>query len=236
MDYKESDKIVTILTREYGKVRFVAKGVKKVKSKHGASCQLFTHGDFSYYLTKGLGTLRHAELVHSFYEIRANLDLASYAAYLNEIIEIMSENEHPEAWIYDSYLAALYALEKGTSAKVILHIFELALLRVLGYSPQWNGCVHCQQNKGPFVVSAKAGGVVCDVCMHYDETAITISETNRRLLHTMQNMTISQLGVIELSEQTLADIKRIIRYFIDYHIEYPWKSRRFLDQWHANLS
>ena len=231
MDFKESDKIVTLFTRDQGKVAFVAKGVRKVKSKYGAACQLFTHGEFSFYMNQQLGTLRHAEITHSFHELRADLDRAAYAAYLNELIDWMTPEKTPDEALFESYVRALDAIESGLHAAIVLHIFELKMLQETGYAPQLQQCVVCRADKGKFVLSAKAGGVVCANCTHADPTAKPLAENIRRLLFTLQQIEVQQLGDVNLSEETRLVLFRSLRYFIDYHIEHRWKSRTFLDQW-----
>jgi DNA repair protein RecO (recombination protein O) len=235
-DYKENDKIVTIYSRESGKVSFVAHGVKRVKSRHQGVCQQFTCGLFSFYKTKGLGTLRDAEVITTNYEIRADLDRAAYASYLTELLEMMTEEGQSEPALYHSYFAGLQAIASELDARVILHLFELRLLQQLGYAPQFRYCVTCGAEKGNFVISAKAGGVVCDRCVHQDVAAYPIPLKLRSILYKMQQMDITELGAVELSEQTLAELHKVIRGMINYHIDYPWKSRTFLDQWNAMRS
>ncbi len=231
MDYKESDKIVTIFSREHGKLGFVAKGARKMKSKYGAACQLFTRAEFSIYMNRQLGTLRHSDITHSFHVLRAKIDHAAYAAYLNELLELMLPESTPDEPLFESYLRALESIEEGDHMPVILHIFELKMLYEAGYAPQLLQCVFCRSEQVKFVLSAKAGGVVCPRCIHGDPTAKPLPENIRRLLFTLQQMEVSQLGNVNLSEQTMQMLFQYLRYFIDYHVEHKWKSRTFLDQW-----
>lgn len=231
MDYKESDKIVTVFSREHGKLRFVANGVRKVKSRYGSACQQFTHGHFSFYLNKQLGTLRHAEVIHSFYDVRANLDRAAFAAYVAELLDVMTHDAEPNQRLFESFHAGLSAIAGDREPRVIVLLFELALLTAQGYAPQWRTCVQCGIQKSSFKVSAATGGVLCASCAPIDPQARPISLNVRRLLYAMQQMEVTQLGDVELSEQTLLELERVTRGFMDYHIDYPWKSRAFLDQW-----
>lgn len=233
MDYKEADRIVTIYARELGKISFVAKGVRKVKSRYGAACQLFTYGQFSIYLTRQLGTLRHAEISNSFHTLRVDLDLIAYAGYLTELLDLMTLERTPDESLFASYLAGLVALEERRTARIIIHIFELKMLQESGYAPQFRTCVLCAANQSekPFVLSPKAGGVVCDRCLHHDPAARIISQTARRLLSTMQQMDIEQLGTVDLKAETMHELHRLLRDFINYHIEHRWKARTFLDEW-----
>ncbi|PAM94754.1 DNA repair protein RecO, partial [Flavobacterium sp. IR1] len=78
-DYGESNKIVTLFTRESGKVGVMARGAKKPKSRLAAISQLFIHGLYLFQKSNGLGTLNQAEMIHSYKEVRNDLFLASYA-------------------------------------------------------------------------------------------------------------------------------------------------------------
>jgi DNA repair protein RecO (recombination protein O) len=231
MDYKESDSIVTLFSRESGKVSVVAKGVKKVKSKHGAACQLFTYGHYSFYKSKQLGTLRHAEISSSFYDLRASLDHAAACSYVNELVDLMVRDGEPNEPLFEQYLAALQAIESGKEARFIVQLFELKWLAAAGYEPQLKQCVECGSEQSPFLFSERAGGVLCARCKSNDMAAGAFPEPLRHLLLGMQTMDVRRLGSIELRESTLTGITRLLRRFSDYHVEHRWRARTFYDQW-----
>jgi DNA repair protein RecO (recombination protein O) len=233
MDYKESDSIVTFFSRELGKVSVVAKGVKKVKSKYGAACQLFTYGHYSFYKSKQLGTLRHAEISASFYDLRASLDHAAACSYLNELVDLMVRDGEPDEPLFIQYLAALQAIDDGKEARFIVQLFELKWLAAAGYEPQWRHCVECGSRKTPFTFSERVGGVLCGRCQTDAEAARPFPEPLRHLLISMQEMDVRSLGSIELRESTLTVITQLLRRFSDYHVEHRWRARNFYDQWQS---
>lgn len=89
MDYGEGNKILTLFTREIGKVSVVARGAKKVKSRFGSAAQLFTYGDYLFFKSGQLGTLNHAEIIEGFHPLREDLDQAAHASYLAELTDRM---------------------------------------------------------------------------------------------------------------------------------------------------
>ena len=80
-DYKETHKIVTLMTKRFGKIAVIAQGAKKPKSRNGAISQMFIQGDFLLRVGKGLGTLQQGDVIHSFRKVREDLFKTAYASY-----------------------------------------------------------------------------------------------------------------------------------------------------------
>ncbi len=163
-NYREADKLVTLLCREEGKITAVARGVRKIKSKHKGLVEPLTLGYFLLYGGKSLDILTQGEIVKSFTRLRADLVLLSYAQYFCEVCEAALPEREPAAEVFDLLLAALQQLEEDKNPYRVARCFELNLLEVLGYRPVFEYCSSCGIERGPFKFDPPQGGLVCPDC------------------------------------------------------------------------
>ncbi|MFD2672370.1 DNA repair protein RecO [Marinicrinis sediminis] len=229
-DYGEGNKIIRLLT-EQGKVTLMAKGAKKVKSRHGAVSQLFTQADFVFYQSGEMGTLNAGETIHSFHAIRSDLLKSAYASYLTELVDRMMEDNEASQAIYQQLLAALTAIESDKDPELIIHAFELKMLHLAGYTPVFSHCVHCgQQEKGLPAFSPSLGGMLCPDCLQQDAYRLAMNEKTLKILALLQRLDLRRLGETKVSAQTRKEMKASMNAFIDTHIQLKLKSRSFLEQ------
>lgn len=229
-DYGEGNKIITILTKEYGKMSVMVRGAKKLKSRHSAITLLFTYGEFVFFKTGSMGTLSNGEIIKSYQPLREDIHKAAYAAYLSELTErLLGEQDRP-AWVFDQLLAALEAIEGDKDLQIVTHIYEMLMLGFAGYSPDLSQCVSCGSVNGDMALSSSMGGLLCPRCRHLDASCIPLTESVLKKLRLFARMDIGRLGKIEVSDATRALLKRSIRQLYDTHVDIRWKSRSFLDQ------
>jgi DNA repair protein RecO (recombination protein O) len=230
MDYGEGNKIVTILTKTHGKAGVMIRGAKKPKSRHGSLAQLFTHGEFVYFKSSGLGTLNHGEILESHHALREDLFKAAYASYACELIDRALQDEDAGTYLFEQLNACLTSLAEGKDPSVIIHLFEMKILQAAGYSPELEACVSCGRDNGPFSFSARLGGLLCPQCRYKDSSAMEAGETLIKLLRLFGRMDMRRLGTIQVKDQTKKELAACMRQLIDTHLNLQLKSRMFLDQ------
>jgi DNA repair protein RecO (recombination protein O) len=156
----EADRIVVILCRERGKVRAVAKGVRKTRSKFGARLEPTSHVNLQMHEGRELHIVAQAEAVESFPEIRADLDrLGRAAAMLEAVDQIAQEGEHNPG-LYDMLLGGLRAVEHRGSPLVTAAFF-LKLLAADGVGLQVEGCIECGREDELVALDLDGGGLRC---------------------------------------------------------------------------
>lgn len=145
MDYGEGNKIITIFTREIGKTAVLARGAKKLKSRHSAASQLFTYAEYTFYASSRgqMGTLQQEEIISTHHRLRENLSMAAYASYLAEMTDRMLPDGEASEAIFTQLLAAFAAIEQDKDAQVIAHLFEMKMLAWTGYMPELDVCAAC---------------------------------------------------------------------------------------------
>lgn len=162
--YREADRLVTMLTHEAGMVTVVARGTRKAKSKLAALVEPLTLGYYQLHRGRSsLCTLLEGEIIKTYRKLHGDLTLLSYAQYFGELCHFLLPEYEPAEQVFILLLTALAALEEDPLPDRVARCFELNLLELLGYRPALEGCQHCG-GPGPFFFDAVRGGLVCRKC------------------------------------------------------------------------
>jgi DNA repair protein RecO (recombination protein O) len=144
----EADKIVLLLTREHGIVRGVAKGAKRLKSRFGSSLEPFTVVRATYFQkeTLELVSIQKLDLIGSYFAVASDPDFLQKFSYLTEILVDSLPPQDPNETLYRMTRACLEAAAKlPERLDAIGFYFEVWLLRLTGYLPQWTSCTLCDR-------------------------------------------------------------------------------------------
>lgn len=160
----EADRIVAILTREHGKVRAVAKGVRKSNSRFGSRLEPTAHLALQLYTGRGdLDTVTQVESLDRFATLRNDLDQWARACAMLEAVDQACPDREPNEPVFDMLVKALGALEARPSPLVVAGFF-LKLLALEGFEPVTDACVVCGDD-GPLTGFSHAdGGTTCESC------------------------------------------------------------------------
>ena len=143
-NYKEADKILTVLTREGGKRTVKARGCRRKNSPLAASAQLLAWSDMTLFAYRDRLTLNEAEALELFWGVRADVEKLALASYFAEVTEAVAEEGRPDPALLSLALNSLYALDKlQRPLPLVKAAFELKLLCVAGYEPLLDACAVC---------------------------------------------------------------------------------------------
>jgi DNA repair protein RecO (recombination protein O) len=169
-DWSETSRIVTLFTREFGKVRALAKGGRRLKSSFDVAFDLLTvcHVVFLRKAHGGLDLLTEAQTDERFPILRNDLHALYAGYYIAELLADGTQDYDPHPELFDAALATLRGLGKENAPDSVVS-FELVWLRELGYSPRLDACSACgadavPPNGGRVFFSPQAGGVLCPAC------------------------------------------------------------------------
>ena len=178
----ESDRIVSMLTDSQGKVRGVAKGVRKTKSRIGARLEPLTHVALLMYAGRGeLDIVSQAETIEPFRPIREDLDRLTKATALLEAVDhVAVEGQHDER-LFKMLLGGLRSLSE-TDSPLLVGAFYWKLLSHEGYEPSLDSCVRCGATDTLIGFDAAAGGVTCRSCSLGARMSPAALELLRRVL------------------------------------------------------
>src|ERR687893_915591 len=163
----EADRIVTVLTRRHGKVRAVAKGVRRTKSKFGSRLEPFSHVDLQLYTGRNLDIVSRAESIRAYGQDVVD-DYPSYTAgtaVLETADRLTAEEKEPSLRLFLLVIGALRALADRTHpAGLVLDAFLLRAMSVAGWEPALGDCARCAEPGPHRHFSVPAGGSVCPPC------------------------------------------------------------------------
>ncbi len=170
-DVGESDKLLTVLTRERGKLLLLAKGVRSKSSKLSFLCRIFNYANFEYYEKNGRFWLASGDITTPFFTSPKDIDSISIASYVLEVAcEISGENFSDET-LLRLLLNTLYALEnKLRPYEQIKGAFEFFAATHAGFAPDVSECESCgsdisdENNKKSFMLDVRGGALICSEC------------------------------------------------------------------------
>jgi len=156
----EADRIIVLFTAGRGKVRAVAKGVRKTSSRFGSRLEPTTHVAVQLYEGRSLHTVTQAETIDSFGAVRGDLDRLSRASTLLEVCDQVAQEDEPNVRLLQMLLGALRALEARDSA-LLVPAFFLKLLAAEGTEPMLEACAVCGAVDDLTAFDHAQGGVLC---------------------------------------------------------------------------
>ena len=166
-DFSDADRILTVFTPGMGKKELIARGIRKTASRKAGHLELFTHSSLMVAHGRTWDVVTEASTVESFRHLRAGLDEIGQASYLAELVDRFTEVDNENEPVWDLLLIALreldaHALQPDFDARLLLRWFELHLLSVTGFQPQFFHCLNCDKPLEPVTnyISMQAGGVL----------------------------------------------------------------------------
>ncbi|MBB5173931.1 DNA repair protein RecO [Texcoconibacillus texcoconensis] len=229
-DYGETNKIVTLITRENGKVAMMAQGAKRPKSRFASASQLFVYGQFVYRPSSGLGTLNQGDVIDLFRDIKNDLMLTSYAAYVVEMLDRLTDERVRNPYLFELVYQMLQRLNEGVDPEVLLRIYETKMLTQAGVAPRLNGCVGCGETTSQFSFSLQQGGVLCEVCKTSDPYRYDVDQAVIKLLRGFLHLDLQRIGEVSLKERTKKQLRHVLNDYYDAYVGLNLKSKRFLEQ------
>lgn len=144
VNYKESDKILTVLTREGGKRTVKAQGCRRKGSRLAASAQLLVWSDMTLFEYKDYWTLNEAESQEQFWGVKSDIEKLGLGSYFAEVTETVADEGRSDEALLSLVLNSLYALDKLNKPQALIKAaFELKLMCLTGYEPMLDACAAC---------------------------------------------------------------------------------------------
>lgn len=164
----EADRIVTCYTLKLGKLRAVARGARRMKSRFGSALEPFTHSDLNLFEKHGdtLYRVSQADLQEPFAQLREDLTLMGAAARMVNLVGAMTVDSDCDARVFQTLLHGLRALELSDDPRLTALVFQFRLLERVGFRPQIDECAACgarSSQGGAF--APQSGGMLCRACV-----------------------------------------------------------------------
>jgi DNA repair protein RecO (recombination protein O) len=218
-DWSETSRIATLWTREFGKVRALAKGGRRLKSNFESGLDLLTLCNvvFLRKSSGGLDLLTEAQVVERYPRLRNDLQALYAGYYVAELLADWTEEYDPHVALFDEARSALQSLgDPAIPTATRLARFECVLLRELGYSPVLDVCAGCsaELNEDRLAFSAPAGGMVCPACqaLHRDRRPLS-----REALAALRDLIAQgEEWVRDPGDGPRDEIRQVLNYYVTY--------------------
>lgn len=230
IDYGETDKILTLFTAGLGKVRAIAKGVRRSTSRMGGHLDLFAHATVLLVHGRNMEIVTQGQALHTFGHLRDDLARLAKACYAAELTDRFTEDHNPNPELFRALVRVLERIDGGEAPERSLHLFELQLLALSGYRPQLHRCVTCDATIEPGANSFDPGlgGVLCPACGPAQRTAHAISTPALKLLRNIQTRGEAMLDV-PVGQDVVDEVEGTLALYIQYLLERRPKSAAFLE-------
>lgn len=234
INFGEADEILTIFTKNNGKIACVAKGIRKIKSRKGGNADLFTHSKLSFATGKNLDILVQAESIQTFDYIKSDLHLIATLFYYSEVIDkLLGENEQ-YLEIYELFNEVLDLLNQKGDPDIITRIFELKILQLTGYETQLDICSICKNKvKGEDKLYLSEIGLVHEKCKALSQEiirySVPISANEIKVMRYYIQSDIKQSLKLSGVKKVLDKVKVLTKIIIQDTISSKINSYNFLD-------
>jgi DNA repair protein RecO (recombination protein O) len=213
----EADKIVTILTQGSGKVRAVAKGIRRTTSRFGARLEPFTHVDLMLYQGRNLDTITQAVILSTFPTVREDYGAYTAGETMLEAADKVAEEHEGNVRLFLLLLQGLRALEtRPADPAATAEAFLLRLLSLSGFAPSLSACAVCGSSDTARFSSSQ-GGAVCDGCAENEAQRVEPAA-----LDWLAGLLVGDLqlaGQGEHPAQVRAEARAMLYGFSEYHID-----------------
>jgi DNA repair protein RecO (recombination protein O) len=231
VDTGESDKILTIFTKKYGKIQASVKGARRPRSNLMACSQILVFSDFIFYKGKEIYSVNTCDIVEPFYNIRSDIVKLTYATYFTEIINYIVHENLPSYRVLQLFLNALFTLsETDKPPELIARVFELRLMAIIGYKPYVDSCANCYKDKTYSHFSIKNGGLICEDCQQDLVGCISLSDTAIKAMRYILKADIKKIFSFNASELILKELKLVSLSYITDRLEKEFQTLKFLEK------
>lgn len=229
-EYKDHDKLLTLLTKEHGRLTVRARGVKGKTSKIKAGCQLLCFSEFTLKDYQGFYYVSEAESIQMFPELRDNLELLSLASYFAQAAEVVSQEDVPNPELLSLLLNSMYALSKLKLPQTLVKAaFELRLACISGYEPYLARCPICGKEK-PDRFNVTKGVIHCSGCHDVELSEgirLPVSEGTLAAMRYIVSASAKKVFSFTLSDAGVQELSGLTETFLVSQLEHGFYTLDF---------
>ncbi len=213
--FGDADRVVVLLSPNHGKIRTVAKGVRRTKSRFGGRLEPFTHVDLVLYEGRNLDTITQVGVLEPFPRLREDLEAVVAAGTMVEAADAVAQEDESSLRLFLLLQRGLRALESGERSQDLITAFLLKVAEVVGVAPSLGQCASCGRVEDLHRFSFGGGGSVCDRCRI--EGSVRLRDG---LTEYLASLAQADLGNLPDRDETLSgEAMGIARRFVEYHLD-----------------
>ena len=228
INYGEADKILTIFTERFGKVKAIAKGVRKISSKMAGNLEPFNLINLQLHEGKTFFTVTGAEIVEC-YDCDRQLSISSRAVYTAEIIDKIFAEEEKNITAFELLIESLRNIAKSKNG-LVLRLFELKILEQAGFRPDLEHCAHCKNKlkSGENYFNENTGEILCADCAN-SNIDLQLNDEVIKLLRILQKEGMNICDKIKCESRYVQAAENIIDKWLENALEKELKSKKYLN-------
>ena len=229
-DWGEADRLLGLFTREKGKLRVIAKGARKIRSRKAGHLEPFTRVALMLAKAHDMPIVTQAETVEAYQPLREDLMKTGYASYVIELLDRFTYEEGENQTLYDLLVDTLARLANEPSAWLPVRYYEVQLLDLLGFRPELVHCTNCHEEiqAQDQYFSAESGGVLCPKCGPGQPGARPVSMEALKYFRHFQRSAYPQASRAHPSPEVEAELEALLQYYLTYLLERGLNSPNFL--------
>lgn len=232
IEYGDADKIVTIYTKNHGKIQAIAKGVRKTKSKFGSSLEILTYAIFLIYKGKNIDIISQTEILESFFVASKEIAKFAFGSNCVEVVNKITEEGEINLGLFFLLKEVLHYLKETKDPKLLTLSFKWQTLVILGYKPSFDQCCMCNskiEDQKEMFFSINEGGVICNKCSskdkrNYIQVSLYFIKLGRKLLMTP----LSIISKATIPDVRMRELEKLTDLFLAYYSDKSFKTETFL--------
>jgi len=228
--FGESSRILTVLSREFGRIQVAANNVGRNKGG-STSSQMFAYSNFTLFKgQKSLYRLNDADCVEFFDDLRSDLEKLSYASYFADVVcNLTSENNQDDEKLLNLLLNSLHLLCKNAvAAKKIKLVFELCSISLAGFMPDFSCCHNCGTTINIAAFDLANSVIRCKNCIAIAPNIAEFNDTLRNACNYITTADMNKIFSFTLSDELLEYLGSIVERYVIFHMEKRLKSLDYL--------
>ncbi len=232
-DLGEADRVLTLITPNGGKLKAIAKGIRKPTSRLGGSLEPFAELTVALARGRTFDVVTQVSVGHAWLRLRDSLESAATAWYLAELADRSLEERHSAEPLYALLRRAYELLDAGMAPGRVARWYEMHLADELGMRPEVDRCVECDrvlESTETFRWVPPVGGVLCERCPGPPAGRVALSLEALKLLKAYQRLDCEALAGLRIAAAVEDEVETAMRDFIRYALERDPRSLAFLDE------
>jgi DNA repair protein RecO (recombination protein O) len=231
-DWGEADRLLSIYTRDQGKLRAIAKGARKVRSRKAGHLEPFTRVNLLLARGRQLYIVTQAETVDAYLSLRDDLTQIGYASYVLELLDRFTYEEEEHGALYRLLVDTLARLDQADDPRLVLRYYEIRLLDFLGYRPELIHCVECEEPiaAADQYFSPARGGILCPNCGPRIGSGRPASMQALKYLRHFQRSTYREAARAQLSPAVQQELENLMSHYLTYLLERGLNTPAFIER------
>jgi DNA repair protein RecO (recombination protein O) len=232
-DLGEADRVLTLITPGIGKLKAIAKGIRRPTSRIGGSLEPFAELTVALARGRTFDVVTQVSVGHAWLSLRDSLESAATAWYLAELADRSLEERHAAEPLYLLLRRAYELLDAGMAAGRVARWYEMHLADELGMRPELDRCVECDrvlEAEESFRWVPPLGGVLCQRCPGPPAARTALSLEALKLLKAYQRLDVEALAALKQPPSVEREVESAMREFLRYVLEREARSLAFLDE------